>query len=56
MEWGALWIREWRDGVTHIIVDLNLCYGDVLKFLKISSLPVRILLPGLLEYPTDQAA
>ena len=49
MEWGALWIREWRDGVTHIIVDQNLCYGDVLKFLKISSLPVRILMPGLLE-------
>ena len=49
MEWGALWIREWRDGVTHIIVDKDLCYGDVLKFLKLSSLPVRILMPGLLE-------
>ena len=49
MEWGALWIKEWRNGVTHVIVDHNLCYGDVLKFLKINSLPVRILMPGLLE-------
>ena len=56
MEWGAFWIREWRDGVTHIIVDQNLCYGDVLKFLKLSSLPVRILMSGLLEYLTDQTA
>ena len=54
MEWGALWIREWRDGVTHIIVDKDLRYDDVLKFLKLSSLPVSIQMPGLLDYPTDQ--
>ncbi len=47
MEWGALWIREWRDGVTHVIVDKELIYRDVLKALTIPSLPVRILSSGL---------
>ena len=42
MEWGALWIREWKDGVTHVIVDKELRYEDVLKALKITSLPVSI--------------
>lgn len=55
MEWGALWVREWRDGVTHVIVDKALCYDDVLKALKISSLPVRILILGLSDCPADQA-
>ena len=49
MEWGALWIREWRDGVTHIIADKDLCYDDVLKALKMSSLPVRVLMSRLLD-------
>lgn len=42
MEWGALWIREWKEGVTHVIVDKALCYEDVLKALKTISLPVSI--------------
>ena len=54
MEWGALWIREWRDGVTHIVVDKDLCYNDVLKALKLSSLPVRILMSGLTDSPANQ--
>ncbi|CAD6576336.1 MAG: hypothetical protein ASARMPREDX12_007849 [Alectoria sarmentosa] len=52
MEWGALWIREWRDGVTHIIVDNDLSYDDVLKALKISSLPSDIKLVNE-RYPAD---
>ena len=55
MEWGALWIREWRNGVTHVIVDKGLCYDDVLKTLAVHSLPVRILKSGLSEYTADQA-
>ena len=55
MEWGALWIREWRDGVTHVIADNDLSYDDVLKALKISSLPVRILMSGPLDCPANQA-
>lgn len=40
LERGALWVKEWRDGVTHVIVDKDLCYNDVISFLKIPSLPV----------------
>ncbi len=54
MEWGALWIREWRDGITHIIVDKDLCYDDVLKALKLTSLPVRIPLSQLPDCHADQ--
>ena len=39
-ERGALWVKEWQAGVTHVIVDNTLSYGDVLRFLKISVLPV----------------
>jgi len=41
MERGALWVREWRDGITHVIVDDGLKYNQVMSFLKIPSLPVR---------------
>lgn len=45
MEWGAVWIREFKDGISHIIVDKGLQYRDVLSFLKIQSLPVSLLAP-----------
>lgn len=41
LERGALWVREWRDGITHVIVDDELKYNQVMSFLKIPSLPVR---------------
>lgn len=41
MEYGALWIREWGESVSHIIADNYLCYQDITKFLKIPSLPVN---------------
>ena len=56
MEWGALWIREWRDGVTHVVADKELRYVDVLKALKITSLPVRILFLGLHNNHTNETA
>ena len=39
-ERGAVWVREWRDGITHIIVDRGISYDQVISFLKIASLPV----------------
>ena len=42
LERGALWVKEWRDDVTHVIVDKDLCYNDVISFLKIPSLPVSV--------------
>ncbi|KAL8794500.1 MAG: hypothetical protein Q9195_002973 [Heterodermia aff. obscurata] len=44
LERGALWVKEWRDDVTHVIVDKDLCYNDVISFLKIPSLPPGIIL------------
>jgi len=40
MEFGALWVREWREGISHVIVDKDLGYADVIAFLKVASLPV----------------
>lgn len=40
MEWGAIWIKEWEDSITHVIVDKALCYKDLLKFVKVDALPV----------------
>lgn len=40
MERGALWVREWRTDVTHIIADKRLTYKDITSFLKLSSIPV----------------
>lgn len=46
MEWGAVWVREFKDGISHIIVDKGLQYKDVLSFLKIQSLPVCLPAPA----------
>ena len=40
MEWGATWIKEWGSSITHVIVDKELCYKDLLNFLKNDALPV----------------
>lgn len=39
-EWGAHWVRDWEEGASHIIVDNTLNYGDILKYLKITAIPV----------------
>lgn len=52
MEWGAVWVKEWKDGITHVIVDDNLCYNDLLSFLKVSVLPSDITLVNEV-YPAD---
>ena len=40
MEYGAVWVKEWTDGVSHIIADKHLTYRDIIKYLKVPSLPV----------------
>ncbi|KAL8839079.1 MAG: hypothetical protein Q9170_001861 [Blastenia crenularia] len=40
VERGATWIKEWQEGITHVIVDRHLSYNDILKFLQLSSMPV----------------
>ena len=52
MEWGAVWVKDWERGITHIIADSSLCYNDLLKYLKISGLPSGINLVDEI-YPAD---
>lgn len=40
MEYGATWQNEFNDTVTHIITDRDYDYPQLLKYLKISELPV----------------
>ncbi|KAI9886442.1 MAG: phosphoglycerate kinase [Watsoniomyces obsoletus] len=52
-ESGATWVREWRpENITHIIADNRLTYQDVIKFLKIPSIPEGTLLVTE-KYPTE---
>ena len=39
-EYGATWAKEWGDNITHVIVDNNLVFQDLLSYLKLESLPV----------------
>lgn len=43
-ERGALWVKEWRDTVTHVIADKDLNYKAIIDFLKIQSIPVSVLI------------
>ncbi|KAL8737305.1 MAG: hypothetical protein Q9181_001796 [Wetmoreana brouardii] len=52
LERGAAWIKQWENGITHIIVDRHLNYGEILKFLKISSIPPSIIVVNEL-YPAE---
>ena len=52
MEYGAVWIKEWKDGMTHIIMDNSLCYKDLLSYLKIDSLPPKVVLVNE-SYPSS---
>ena len=48
IEYGALWFKDWREGITHVIVDNNVTYDELTKHLKMNSLPV-IILRGILN-------
>ncbi|MCJ1243772.1 hypothetical protein MMC30_000969 [Trapelia coarctata] len=45
-ERGAVWVKEWSHGIgiTHVMVDRYLTYRDVIKYLKVTALPVDIIL------------
>ncbi|KAI9730505.1 MAG: hypothetical protein M1834_005746 [Cirrosporium novae-zelandiae] len=51
-EYGASWVRSWNGRITHVIVDRDLSYKDVISFLKIESLPASIILVNE-GYPAD---
>lgn len=41
MQYGARWSKEWHEDITHIVVDNDLVYGDVLKAAGVTEIPVR---------------
>lgn len=43
-EYGAVWATKWGDSISHVIVDKDLLFEDVLKFLKLDAFPVRPIL------------
>ncbi|RDW76408.1 DNA-directed DNA polymerase IV [Aspergillus mulundensis] len=51
-EYGALWAKTWRDDITHIIVDKGLKYDDILKHLKMETVPPEIAVVNE-SYPAD---
>lgn len=45
LEFGASWARTWQDQITHVIVDSELCFEDVMSYLKLKSFPVSYWAP-----------
>ncbi|KAI4251441.1 MAG: hypothetical protein LQ352_004857, partial [Teloschistes flavicans] len=45
-ERGAIWVKEWTEGISHVIADKRLTYDDIIKFLKLSSMPPLYHVPG----------
>jgi hypothetical protein len=39
-EYGATWVRDWTPGITHIIMDDNMTYQDLTKYLKLEEVSV----------------
>ncbi|KAI9710992.1 MAG: hypothetical protein M1820_002430 [Bogoriella megaspora] len=52
IEYGACWIKDWDISVTHIIMDRDLNYSHLLKFLKVETLPAGVILVDQL-WPSD---
>ncbi|KAI4248037.1 MAG: hypothetical protein L6R40_001126 [Gallowayella cf. fulva] len=52
LERGGIWIRNYSDDATHIILDRKLTYDDLLKYLKRSSIPSGIAVVNE-QYPAD---
>jgi DNA polymerase IV len=42
MQYGATWVKDWHDGVTHVIMDNGLKYEELTKHLGVESLPVNL--------------
>ncbi|KAJ9204158.1 hypothetical protein DTO021D3_3882 [Paecilomyces variotii] len=51
-EYGAVWATKWGDSISHVIVDKDLLFEDVLKFLKLDAFPANIALVTE-DYPSE---
>ncbi|KAL1622863.1 hypothetical protein SLS54_004883 [Diplodia seriata] len=52
IEYGASWVKEWCDHVTHVIVDKDLTLEDLKTFLKLEALPQHVVVVKE-KYPAD---
>jgi DNA polymerase IV len=56
ISYGATWTKEWVPSITHVVVDNDIKYKDVISFLK-STLKVDTLSPEIIlvnaDYPLD---
>jgi DNA polymerase IV len=51
-EHGVNWATIWTPNITHVVVDKNVSYLDILKFFKVDSLPSGVILVNE-DYPID---
>jgi hypothetical protein len=40
-EYGATWVKDWNPGITHVIMDDNMTYQDLAKYVKLEQVHVR---------------
>ena len=54
LEHGATWVKNWNngEGISHIIVDSDLTYADIIKWLKLDKLPSELVLVNE-QWPMD---
>ncbi|KKY17607.1 putative dna polymerase pol4 [Diplodia seriata] len=52
IEYGASWVKEWCNHVTHVIVDKDLTLEDLKTFLKLEALPQHVVVVKE-KYPAD---
>ena len=41
-EYGATWIQDFNDSVTHVVVDKGMNFSEILRFLKLDGLPAEV--------------
>ena len=54
LEHGAIWVKDWNngEGISHVIVDSDLTYADIIKWLKLDKLPSELVLVNE-QWPMD---
>ncbi|KAH7054584.1 DNA polymerase beta-like protein [Macrophomina phaseolina] len=52
LEYGATWVVEWCDDVTHVVLDKSVSFGHLKKYLKVDALPEDVVVVNEI-YPAD---
>lgn len=54
LEHGATWVKDWNngEGISHVIVDSDLTYAEIIKWLKLDKLPSELVLVNE-QWPMD---